>query len=166
MSVVDQSHGNYNNYLNNDEVFVNNNNGKSNNNKNYNNNNGNNDTNHSSFSTHLNSPSNQVGSLVSAQLVYKTPIRTSSAPLFRLQDPGMPPSRLPTPQLLSSFQNSNVVVNNDTNQSNANNNNGSNGSDAISFIIDIPDNPLDNPINAINPNENVIINVSPDGSLM
>ena len=170
MSVVDQSHGNYNNYLNNDNndegVIVNMNNGN-----NYNNN-----ANNSSFATHLKSPSKQVVSLASAQLVYTTPLmqttptRTSSGTNFRLQD--IPPSRLSTPQLLSSFQNSNsnIVVNNNNNHDNnvnqSSGNNNGNGGDAISFVIDIPDNPFDNVINAINQNENVIVNVSPDGSLM
>lgn len=169
MSVVDQFHGNYNNYLNNDNndegVIVNMNNGN-----NYNNN-----ANNSSFATHLKSPSKQVVSLASAQLVYTTPLmqttptRTSSGTNFRLQDPAIPPSRLSTPQLLSSFQNSNsnIVVNNNNNHDNnvnqSSGNNNGNGGDAISFVIDIPDNPFDN---AINQNENVIVNVSPDGSLM
>ena len=104
----------------------------------------------------------------------QTPTRTPSEPIFRLQNPAIPPSRLSTPQLLSSFQNSNsnVIVNNNDNNNNDNNNNDNNvnqssgnngnGGDAISFVIDIPDNPLDNAINSINPNDNV----DPNGSLM
>ena len=116
--------------------------------------------------TYMQTPNKQIGA--SAQLMYplsqnvnqgqsskaQTPISSSPVTIFTLQDPknsntnvimssasSSPPSKISTPQLLSSFQNGspNSIINNNDN------------ANEISFVINIPDDVNENNENDNNP---------------